>query len=152
MALYQIKKEQIVKRPVAEIWDFISDPLNLQIITPPYMGFSITTELENNKIYTGMIIGYKVTPLFGLPMTWVTEITHVNEQKYFVDEQRIGPYKLWHHEHILEEHSEGTKMIDIVSYQPPFGLFGRLANHVLIDRNLNQIFDYRFTKIDELFA
>jgi len=99
-----------------------------------------------------MIKGDKVTLLFGLPTTWVTEITHVNEQKYFVNEQRIGQYKLWHHEHILEEHSEGAKMIDVVSYQPPFRLFGRLANHVLIDLNLNQIFGYRFTKIEELFA
>ncbi len=99
-----------------------------------------------------MIKGYKVTLLFGLPTTWVTEITHVNEQKYFVNEQRIGPYKLWHHEHILEEHFEETKVIDVVSYQPPSGIFGRLANNILIDRKRNQIFEYRFTKIEELFA
>jgi len=151
MGFYQLKKEQIIKRSPEEIWDFISDPMNLQIITPPTMGFSITSDLESNKMYPGMIISYKVTPLLGIPMTWVTEITHVEDKKYFVDEQRIGPYKMWHHEHILGKHPEGTRMIDIISYQPPFGFLGTVANMLIIKGKLQQIFDYRFHKIEELF-
>jgi ligand-binding SRPBCC domain-containing protein len=152
MAFYQIKKEQIVKRSVEEVWGFISDPANLKVITPEAMGFEITSEPYSGSMYPGMIIGYKVSPLLGLRMTWVTEITQIKEHAYFVDEQRIGPYKMWHHEHILTPHTLGTKMTDIVSYQPPFGVLGKIANGLIIKRELARIFDFRFQKMNELFG
>ena len=86
-----------------------------------------------------------------LPMKWMTEITHVEDRKFFVDEQRVGPYKLWHHQHILEEREDGILMKDIVTYEPPFGFLGRIANGILIRRKLNQIFDYRFKVLEERF-
>ena len=99
-----------------------------------------------------MIISYKVSPLLGIKMTWVTEITHVEYQKYFVDEQRVGPYALWHHEHIIEEIDGGVLMKDIVSYKPPMGLLGSIANALFIKRQLNSIFDYRVKAVESVFG
>jgi ligand-binding SRPBCC domain-containing protein len=143
MAFYQLFKKQFVPASVDEVWDFISSPANLKEITPDYMGFNITSENLPEKMYPGMIISYKVRPLFGIPMRWVTEITHVVEKKYFVDEQRIGPYALWHHQHFIEQHEKGVMMIDIVSYKPPVGFFGSIANALFIRRQLEGIFAYR---------
>lgn len=151
MAFYQFQREQYIKSSISEVWDFISTPQNLQRITPAYMGFDICTPDLPNSIYEGMIIAYKVRPVLGIPTTWVTEITHVVPQKYFVDEQRVGPYKLWHHEHHIEEVENGVLMKDIVSYSPPFGLLGQLANAVLIRKKLEEIFNYRMKAFDEIF-
>lgn len=107
------------------------------------MGFDITSPEEPGKMYEGMIIIYTVTPLAGIRMTWVTEITHVEEGRYFVDEQRVGPYSLWHHQHFIEPDGDGVIMTDIVTYRPPFGILGRLANLLFIRSRLNEIFEYR---------
>ncbi len=90
-----------------------------------------------------MIISYKVSPILGIKLTWVTEITHVHEGVFFVDEQRMGPYNIWHHEHHLEPIEGGVKMTDLITYQPPMGIFGALANRLLIKQQLAEIFDYR---------
>ena len=116
------------------------------------MGFDITSTGLPDKMYEGMIIGYKVSPMFGIKTTWVTEITHVVENKYFVDEQRVGPYKMWHHQHMVESTPKGTLMTDIVSYQPPFGFLGNIANALFIRGKLNEIFDYRTKILNELYG
>lgn len=151
MAFYQLKHEQFIPASKTQIWDFISSPANLKIITPSYMGFEITSDSTLPKMYAGMIISYKVRPLLKLPMTWVTEITQVKEGDYFVDEQRVGPYKMWHHEHFLEEVEGGVVMKDIVSYQLPFGFLGRLAQKLFIKKQLAGIFTYRKKAMEELF-
>jgi ligand-binding SRPBCC domain-containing protein len=143
MAFYQFIKNQLVPATIDEVWDFISSPENLNEITPDYMGFDIASEDLPDKMYPGMIISYKVRPLLGIPMTWVTEITHVVEKKYFVDEQRIGPYALWHHQHFIVPHENGVMMRDIVSYKPPLGFLGSIANMLFIRRQLEGIFAYR---------
>ncbi len=151
MAFYQLRKEQLVRTSLDDLWAFISAPQNLQEITPDSMGFVITSDETPREMYPGCIITYKVKPLMGIPMKWMTEITHVEDRKFFVDEQRVGPYKLWHHQHILEEREDGILMKDIVTYEPPFGFLGRIANGILIRRKLNQIFDYRFKVLEERF-
>ena len=151
MAFYQFKREQLISAPIDEIWDFISSPANLSKITPDYMGFEIRSGELPEKMYAGMIISYKVKPLPGIKMTWVTEITHVEEKRYFVDEQRVGPYSIWHHEHLLSETDGGVLMTDIVSYKPPFGFLGSIANSLFIKRQLNKIFDYRVEAVEKLF-
>jgi len=151
MGFYQLRKEQLVNTSIENLWDFISSPVNLKKITPPYMGFDITSEKLPNKIYEGMIISYQVKPLLGIKTIWVTEITHVKENQYFVDEQRVGPYTLWHHQHIIQQQGEKVLMTDIVSYQPPFGFFGAIANKLFIEKKLNEIFDFRTKVIDEIF-
>jgi ligand-binding SRPBCC domain-containing protein len=151
MAFYQLTKKQFVPATMGEVWDFISSPQNLKEITPDYMGFDITSENLPEKMYPGMIISYKVRPLFGIPMTWVTEITQVAEKRYFVDEQRVGPYALWHHQHHIEPYENGVMMTDIVSYKPPLGILGRLANAILIRRQLEGIFAYREKALKKRF-
>lgn len=153
MPFYQKIQEQKIKASLDDVWDFISSPRNLKEITPKYMGFDIITPDIPDKMYQGMIIGYKVSPLLGIKTSWLTEITHVVDKKYFVDEQRIGPYKLWHHQHILEEISDGSVLMkDIVTYQPPFGFLGAIANSLLIRKKLNEIFAFRNQAVDKRFG
>ena len=152
MAFYQLIRTQKLPVSTSEIWDFISSPLNLKEITPPYMGFAITGISGNGKMYEGMIISYRVSPVAGIKTNWVTEITHVKEGSYFVDEQRIGPYAMWHHEHRLEPVEGGVLMTDIVTYQPPLGFIGALANSIFIKKQLQRIFDYRSVALEQRFG
>lgn len=151
MAVYQINHQQELNASLDEVWNFISRPENLSKITPDSMGFEIETNPMPEKMYAGMIIKYKVRPLLGIKTTWVTEITQIKEQKYFVDEQRVGPYKMWHHEHILVQTEKGVLMKDIITYQPPFGFLGRIANKLIISRKLKGIFEYRRKVLDAFF-
>ena len=147
----QIIREQIVKTNIDDLWRFISSPKNLGKITPNYMQFNIVSKNKDEVMYPGMIIEYRVTPLLNIPLKWITEITHVKEKEFFVDEQRVGPYKMWHHEHIFEIKENGILMRDIITYIPPFGLLGKLANYLFIKNKVNQIFDYRNKIINEIF-
>lgn len=115
------------------------------------MGFDITSEDLPEKMYEGMIISYQVSPVFGLKTTWVTEITKLKEKQYFIDEQRIGPYKMWHHQHFIEPSERGVLMTDIVSYQPPFGILGNVANTLLIRKKLIEIFEFRTKALQRIF-
>lgn len=146
--------ERKIKLPISlkEAWDFFSDPRNLKTITPDYMGFDITSKLHQEKMYSGMIITYRVTPLLKIPMRWMTEITHVSENQFFVDEQRVGPYKVWHHQHHFKEIEGGVEMTDIIDYVVPFGLLGRLFEPILVRPKLVEIFDYRTKKMEEIFG
>lgn len=150
MAFYQFHSEQQINASLEDVWDFISSPTNLKEITPDYMGFDITSK-TSGKMYPGMIISYKVSPMLGIKTDWVTEITHVQEQSFFVDEQRIGPYNLWHHQHIIEANEAGVLMKDIVTYEPPFAFLGALANSLFIKKKLKEIFDYRTVVIDKKY-
>lgn len=150
--LYRISFKQSIPSDIDTIWEFISSPRNLKLITPPYMGFNITSEMDSEKMYPGQIISYKVSPVAGIKMNWVTEITHVKEKEYFVDEQRFGPYSLWHHKHFIKAIPGGVEMTDIVDYKIPFGFLGDIANTVLIKKQLKEIFDFRFKKMEELYG
>lgn len=152
MGFYQFYKTQKIPATIDQVWEFISSPANLKKITPAYMGFNITSKQMTDKMYPGMIISYKVSPVLGIKMTWVTEITHVKEKEYFVDEQRVGPYAMWHHEHKIEPIDGGVLMTDIVSYKPPFGILGSIANAILIKKQLKEIFDFRTTAMEKLFG
>ncbi len=152
MSFYQLKQTQKIPATIDKIWEFISSPANLKKITPEYMGFDITSEILSSKMYQGMIISYKVSPVLGIKMTWVTEIKQVKEKVYFVDEQRIGPYTLWHHEHHIEAIEGGVLMTDIVSYQPPFGFIGAIANGLFIKKQLREIFEYRTLAMEKMFG
>ena len=150
--LHTLKTNQFVKTDIETIWDFISSPKNLSRITPSYMGFNIISDEEDiQKMYAGQLIAYYVTPILGLKMHWVTEITHVEYLNYFIDEQRFGPYKLWHHQHFLKKVEGGVEMIDIVHYKIPFGFIGKIANTLFVKAKLKKIFDFRYQKIEELF-
>jgi ligand-binding SRPBCC domain-containing protein len=150
--LHVIKTIQFFKSDIDTVWNFISSPANLAVITPKSMGFEIIGDNdENEKMYEGQIIEYFVSPFAGLRMHWVTEITHVKDKEYFVDEQRFGPYSFWHHKHFLKDVEGGVEMTDIVHYKAPFGFLGRIANALLIKKKLKTIFDYRYNKLEEIF-
>ncbi|MFO7998287.1 MAG: SRPBCC family protein [Bacteroidales bacterium] len=151
MSVYQLHTSQFLPASLEAAWAFVSNPSNLKHITPESMGFEILNKDLPEKVYPGMMISYTVKPLLGIKTTWVTEITHVQEMKYFVDEQRVGPYSLWHHEHHLEPADGGVLMRDIVTYRPPFGILGKLANHMIIKRKLREIFTYREHALNKRF-
>jgi ligand-binding SRPBCC domain-containing protein len=148
--MYQLKRTQFVKTDIKTCWDFFSRPENLKKITPEYMGFDIKVDLPE-KMYEGLMIEYTVRPLFGIPMSWITEIKTVKENEFFVDEQRKGPYTIWHHEHHFKAVEGGVEMTDIVSYELPLGILGRFAHWLFVRKQLESIFTYRFQKVDELF-
>ena len=150
--MFTFEQSQKVPATIEQIWDFMSSPANLKNITPPYMGFNILTKNLPEKMYEGMIIKYKVSPLAGINMEWVTEITHIKEQEFFVDLQQMGPYKFWHHQHHFTPIDGGVLMNDIVNYLPPFGILGRMANGIIIKKKLNEIFEYRKLKTEEMFG
>ena len=151
MGFYQYRKEQLLHAGVDEVWDYISSPSNLKEITPEYMGFDITSENVPEKMYRGMIISYLVKPLFGIRVTWVTEITEIAEKKFFIDQQRIGPYAFWHHQHFIEPIGKNVLMKDIVSYKPPYGILGSFANMLVIRKKIKEIFDYREMALNRRF-
>ena len=150
MKIHQFRSKQFLPINIETAWEFFSNPNNLPVITPPWLNFEITTRLDD-KMYAGMIITYLVRPLLNIPTTWVTEITHVRQPYFFVDEQRFGPYKFWHHQHIFREAQGGIEMEDIVSYAVPFGFIGRIANSLMISKKINQIFSFRSSVLSELF-
>lgn len=152
MAVHEIKYEQRIPAGLAEVWEFIASPENLKTITPDYMNFVVTSKTHTKKMYPGMMITYKVSPLLGIPLSWCTEITQVSELNYFVDEQREGPYSIWHHQHHLKEIEGGVLMTDIIHYKAPLGILGRMMNYLLIRKQLQSIFDYRFKKVIEIFG
>ncbi|MBX2894616.1 MAG: SRPBCC family protein [Cyclobacteriaceae bacterium] len=151
MKLYTISRKQFLPISLNEAWAFFSTPRNLAKITPAEMGFHILYVSGGEKTYAGQIIRYKVQVFPGIKMHWVTEITHVNEPFYFVDEQRFGPYALWHHQHRFKEVPGGVEMVDEVNYAIPLGLLGRFANALFVGREVNRIFDYRFKILEEYF-
>lgn len=140
--IYTLEVKQFVNTSLADAWEFFSSPANLSKITPPQMGFIITSG-KLAKMYPGQIISYKVSPFPGFKTNWVTEITQVQEMRFFVDEQRFGPYRMWHHEHHFEAQDNGVLMTDRVTYKLLFGFLGRIAHYFFVRKQLQTIFTYR---------
>ena len=151
MKLYQLKTQQKLPISIEKAWDFFSNPKNLKKITPKEMSFEIICGAEKS-IYPGQIIQYNVSPIFGIKLRWVTEITHVIDNKYFVDEQRFGPYSLWHHKHFFKKIKGGILMEDVVDYKIPLGWMGQLAHFIFVKNRLKKIFKYRENKLVKLFG
>jgi len=151
MKIYQLHSKQQLPISIDAAWGFLSNPKNLKIITPEHMGFDIISGADR-PMYVGQIIQYYVKPFPGFKTKWVTEITHVKEKEYFVDEQRFGPYALWHHKHFLKEIDGGVEMEDLIDYKLPLGVLGQMAHPFLVKKQLDVIFNYRKNKLSELFG
>ena len=149
--IYTFKSVQIIPILPDKAWNFFSNPSNLQTITPDDMNFTIISNYQSEKMYAAQIIEYRVKPLSRFSMHWMTEITHVEEKKYFIDEQRFGPYSLWRHQHHFKTIEGGVEMTDIIHYKIPFWFLGDLANWLFVNSKLKKIFSYRAKKIQELF-
>ena len=151
MKIYTLHKNQKLPITIDKAWDFLSNPNNLKKITPKYMSFDIISKIDR-PMFAGQIIQYIVTPILGIKTKWVTEITHVKEKEYFVDEQRFGPYALWHHKHFIKEIDGGIEMEDIIDYKIPLGLLGQLIHPIIIKPKLEEIFATRQEKLIKLFG
>ncbi len=150
--VYSLKAVQNIPTDINTAWDFFSKPDNLNAITPKKLGFKIISDSFKNDMYAGQIIQYTVKPLLGISLYWMTEITHVKDKEYFVDEQRFGPYSLWHHQHHFKQINNGIEMIDFVHYKIPFWFIGDIANAVIVKKHLKEIFDYRWKVVEEKFG
>ncbi len=152
MKIYNLTREQLLPISIEQAWDFFSSPKNLAKITPSHMKFKLLYISGGDKAYAGQLIRYKINVLPFLPMHWVTEITQVKEPLHFIDEQRFGPYALWHHQHHFKEVSGGVLMTDEVNYAIALGLLGRFAHWLFVGKEVNTIFDHRFKALEDYFS
>jgi ligand-binding SRPBCC domain-containing protein len=151
MRLHTIREKQILKLSLSVAWTFFSNPRNLPLLTPPWLGIELIAG-PPEEMHPGMILTYRIRPLLGIPMRWVTEITHVVPLRLFVDEQRFGPYRFWHHQHLFREAPGGVEMEDLVHYALPFGPLGRAVNALVTARQVRKIFEFRRLFLDRSFG
>lgn len=150
--LHQLRFTQVLHTDIRTLWDFMSSPTNLSMITPSSLSFKILTDKTGlGPMYAGQIIEYYLQPLWGIKMYWVTEITNVKEPEFFVDEQRFGPYRFWHHKHYLKEVENGVEMQDVLHYKIPYGFIGTIANTLFVRKKIEEVFEFRRKKLEELF-
>jgi ligand-binding SRPBCC domain-containing protein len=150
--VYSLYSQQRVPASLDDVWAFFSDARNLLDVTPPHLNLKVTNEVYGDSVYAGQVMTYDVKPLLGIPLSWMTEITHVADKKYFVDEQRKGPYQLWHHQHHFKAIEGGVEMTDLVHYRLPLGFLGSIANSILVKKELEKIFTYRYHQIIKRFG
>ncbi|MBA2368293.1 MAG: SRPBCC family protein [Candidatus Protochlamydia sp.] len=150
--MYKLKYLQKIPLSVDESWEFFSSPENLKTLTPEKLRFTIKGDAENRSMYSGQIIAYTIRPIFNFPLEWITEITHVEKPHYFIDEQRFGSYKFWHHEHRFNPIEGGVEIVDTIYYKLPFGPFGKILNSLKIKPDIEEIFTYRRKKMENLFG
>lgn len=152
MVIHTLRREQAVPASPEACWKFFSDPRNLPSITPPDLGFEIVGRAPD-VIYAGLLIQYRVSPLFGLKLAWLTEIAHVERGRYFVDEQLVGPYALWHHEHFFEARADGGTVVrDVVHYSLPLSPLSEILHPILVKPKLDQIFEFRRLAVEKIWG
>lgn len=151
MKLHRLQRTQRLPVSIEDAWKFFSSPANLRLITPDWLDFQLMVEVPD-RMRAGTIIMYRIRPALGIPVRWITEITHVDEPYYFVDEQRYGPYRFWHHQHLFRPVEKGVEMEDIVHYSLPLGTFGSFVHAVIVKQKLQEIFDYRHESLRDRFG
>ena len=151
MTLYRLHRLQRLPISLDEAWLFFSSPANLTLITPPWLDFQMTNDMPE-VVHTGTIITYTIRPMLGLKVKWTTEITHADAPHLFVDEQRFGPYKFWHHQHHFRPTDGGTEVEDLIHYALPFGPLGMLAHSLVVRKQLEDIFAFRQQALEERFG
>jgi ligand-binding SRPBCC domain-containing protein len=149
--MHKLKQTQFLPISLDQAWNFFATPRNLNEVTPADLVFEITSEIPD-KMYEGLMITYRIKPMLNIPVDWCTEITHISEKEYFVDEQRKGPYTIWHHEHHFEATTGGVIMTDILYYDIGKSIFGWLAGHLFVHRKVRQIFAYRRKALEKYFS
>ncbi len=150
-AIHVINTEQELPISIDEAWEFFSTPVNLEKLTPNNLRFKILT-CSHNKMVEGQIISYKIRLMPLVWMNWVTEITRVEHKSYFIDDQRSGPYKIWHHRHTFTETENGVLMQDQVHYLLPFGIIGKIVHLLFVKAQLKRIFEYRKETLEKMFS
>lgn len=148
--MIKLKQEQFLPITLDQAWHFFATPKNLNEVTPNDMVFEITSEIPDT-MYEGLLIHYRLKPMLNIPVDWCTEITHIKEKEYFVDEQRKGPYKIWHHEHHFKPVQGGVMMTDLLHYDIGKSVIGWLAGKLFVHNKVKAIFDYRHKTLDKMF-
>lgn len=148
--VYQLKRKQQLNIDLNQAWKFFSNPINLNEITPKDMNFKICWEVPHS-IHSGQMILYKISPFFNFEINWLTEITHYQDKKFFVDNQVKGPYKLWHHQHRFTENDQGVLMVDIITYEVSLGIIGEIFRQIYIRKKIESIFDFRLDFLEKKF-
>jgi ligand-binding SRPBCC domain-containing protein len=143
MSVYRLEDEIFLNAPLEEVWAFFTDPRTLQKITPDTMGFKHRFPPDAGQVYPGMLLTYRVSPIAGIPMTWVTRIVSVEPKTRFVDIQEKGPFAMWHHIHEFEPREGGCLVRDVLYYQLPLGFLGKIAHGLFVKRQNQAIFDHR---------
>lgn len=151
MKIYTFSQKQKVPISLNQAWEFLSNSDNLSIMTPSYMNFKKISN-DNRPLYSGQIIQYSVTPILGIPVKWVSEITQLKKNDYFVDIQLYGPYNMWHHKHFVKEIEGGVEIEDLIDYKIPLGIIGQLMHPFLVKPKLKEAFEFRKNKLIELFG
>jgi ligand-binding SRPBCC domain-containing protein len=151
-AIHSLKSIQRLPVSMERAWAFFSDPRNLQALTPSSLNLKPTNEVWGDEVYAGQVMTYTVKPLLGIPLEWMTVITQVERNKFFIDEQRKGPYRLWHHQHHFKSIEGGVEMTDLVHYRLPMGIIGQMLHQPLVRKKLEEIFLYRYSRIQDLFG
>lgn len=149
--VYTLQKQHLLPAPLEDVWDFFSNPANLSRLTPGHLNLKFTNELFGSDLYAGQLITYRIRPFAGIPVFWMTEITQVKAQQYFIDEQRMGPYAFWHHQHHFEAAEGGVRMTDIVHYKLPGAFLGAFLHRIWVKNQLEQIFRFRTEKMRQLW-
>lgn len=152
MQVKQRQWQQFIPQPLEVVWHFFSRPENLNDMTPGDVSFEILSDIAGQEMYPGMIVRYRISPFGGIKMNWVTEITHVGDRQYFIDEQRFGPYAFWHHEHRFEEKNGGVLMTDILHYKVPYGLLGTIVDKLVVGPKIEEIFRFRKVAVEQQFG
>ncbi len=152
MAVQFLKAVQRMPVSMATAWSFFSSPDNLHLIADSEMGFTVLSREHGNRIYAGQVLEYRVRPIWGIPLYWMTEITHVQQGLFFVDEQRFGPFRMWHHQHHFREIEGGVEMTDLVHYKNPLGKIGNLADALFVRKKVQAIFRFRYQRVIELLG
>jgi ligand-binding SRPBCC domain-containing protein len=145
---YRLEREQYLRAPMEVVFSFFADARNLERLTPPWLGFRIETP-GRITMRPETRIDYTLR-LVGVPIRWRTRIVEWNPGVGFVDEQEMGPYAHWRHEHRFETVGEGVLMTDVVCYALPFGFIGRGIHVLMVRPALERIFDFRFRRVREL--
>ena len=148
--MHKLEQTQFLPISLDTAWNFFATPKNLNEVTPTDMVFEITSNLPD-KMYEGLMITYKIRPMLNIPINWCTEITHIKEREFFVDEQRLGPYNIWHHEHHFKESDGGVLMTDLLHYDIGKSIFGWIAGELFVHKKVKEIFSYRYQVLEKYF-
>jgi ligand-binding SRPBCC domain-containing protein len=151
MKLHQIHRKQMIPISISEAWEFFSSPENLSTITPSWLNLTVISDLPRG-MHSGMIISYRITPIVRMPTIWISEITHVNRPTYFVDEQRLGPFRFWHHQHVFKEVGRNVEIQDIVHYAMPLGPIGEMVYPISVRKKVDSIFDFRQKALERILS
>jgi ligand-binding SRPBCC domain-containing protein len=149
MKLHRIHRKQVIPISISKAWEFFSNPENLSTITPSWLNLTVISDIPGS-MHSGMIISYRITPMARVPTLWISEITHVNRPTYFVDEQRLGPFRFWHHQHMFKEVGRNVEIQDIVHYAMPLGPIGEMFYSISVGKKVDSIFDFRQKALERI--